>query len=73
MMLLNYLKRYFGICLMKRFRQINVTANEHLKIWIVQQKYRQKHAGCFLTINYLILMFVIVSSISFPKMYGLMQ
>ncbi|QIP94505.1 hypothetical protein HAP32_05133 (plasmid) [Serratia fonticola] len=45
MMHLNYLKLYSGICSMMRFRQINGTVSEHLKIWIVQQKYWQKHAG----------------------------
>lgn len=45
MMHLNYLKHYSGICSMKRFRQINGTANERLKIWIAQRKYWQKHVG----------------------------
>lgn len=55
MMHLNYLKHYSEICSMKRFRQINGTANEHLKIWIVQQKYWQKHIGWSLTTSYPVL------------------
>ncbi|OUI68958.1 hypothetical protein AZZ99_003249 [Serratia marcescens] len=69
MMHLNYLKLYSGTCLMKLFRQINGTDNEQLKILIVQQKYWQKYVACSLTTSYLMVIFVIISSISFPKMY----